>query len=79
MAACGSHGSCLHQASDGTFVAYARWPSEPERQACFARQQAHSSEPAVVSARARMRAAITKSLPEQILTVVDDAGMLSSG
>ncbi len=78
---CGSHGSCLHQASDGTFVAYARWPSEAERQACFATLHAgaSASDPAVISARARMRAAIAESLPEQVLTVYDDALTLPHG
>lgn len=65
---CGSHGSCLHQAADGTFVAYARWPSEAQRTACFAAQL-----PGVDAARAQMRQAIAEAFPEQVLPVLDDA------
>lgn len=71
---CGSHGSCLHQDSEGIFVAYARWQSEAARQACFTTQLAASANNAeVASARATMRAAIAEALPEQLLTVYDDA------
>ena len=65
---CGSHGSCLHQAADGTMVAYARWPSEAARTACFA-----AAIPGVDAARAQMRQAIAESFPEQVLPVFDDA------
>lgn len=74
VAACGSHGSCLHQDSEGIFVAYARWQSEAARQACFANQLTAASTSAdVTAARARMRAAIAEALPEQVLNVYDDA------
>ncbi len=33
---CGSFGSRLHRVSDGTYVAYARWPSEASWKSCFA-------------------------------------------
>lgn len=33
-AACGSYGSRLHRASDGTWVAYARWPDAATRDRC---------------------------------------------
>ncbi len=65
---CGSHGSCLHQGADSTFVAYARWPSEAARTACFA-----AAIPGVDVARAQMRQAIAESFPEQVLPVLDDA------
>lgn len=32
---CGSFGAALHQAGDGTFWSYARWPDEATREACF--------------------------------------------
>ncbi|TGY87765.1 antibiotic biosynthesis monooxygenase [Marinicauda algicola] len=32
---CGSFGAALHQAQDGTFWSYARWPDEATRRACF--------------------------------------------
>ena len=77
---CGSHGSCLHQDIDGIFVAYARWQSEAERQACFTTQLAASANNAdVANARAIMRAAIVESMPEQLLTVYDDASTFSRG
>lgn len=31
---CGSYGSRLHRAEDGTWVAYARWPDAATREAC---------------------------------------------
>lgn len=34
LAACGSYGSRLHKCSDGTWLAYARWPDEATRDAC---------------------------------------------
>jgi hypothetical protein len=80
VSGCGSHGSCLHQDSDGIFVAYARWQSEAARQACFSSQLATSANNAeVANARAIMRAAIVESLPEQLLTVYDDALTFSRG
>ncbi|WP_369130113.1 antibiotic biosynthesis monooxygenase [Modestobacter roseus] len=33
-AGCGSHGSRLHRADDGTWVAYARWPDAATRERC---------------------------------------------
>lgn len=33
---CGSHGACLHDAGDGVFWSYARWPSEQARSECGA-------------------------------------------
>ncbi|WP_448640479.1 antibiotic biosynthesis monooxygenase [Geodermatophilus sp. URMC 63] len=33
-ARCGSHGSRLHRAADGTWVAYARWPDAATRERC---------------------------------------------
>ena len=31
---CGSYGSRLHRAADGTWVAYARWPDAATRERC---------------------------------------------
>lgn len=36
---CGSYGARLHQAEDGVFWSYARWPSEEARQTCFSGSQ----------------------------------------
>lgn len=33
-AGCGSHGSRLHRAADGTWVAYACWPDASTRERC---------------------------------------------
>ena len=33
-AGCGSYGSRLHRATDGTWVAYARWPDAVTRERC---------------------------------------------
>lgn len=65
-ARCGSHGSRLHRADDGTFVAYARWPSEVARARCFA--EGAPDEQAAVD----MAHAIEQTLPERRLSIVDD-------
>jgi hypothetical protein len=34
LRSCGSYGSRLHRAGDGSWVAYARWPDEQTRKHC---------------------------------------------
>ncbi len=63
---CASYGSRLHQADDGTFVGYARWPSEQARAECFQKG------PPDVQAAADMAEAIERILPERRLNIVDD-------
>lgn len=63
---CGSYGSRLHRADDGTFVGYARWPSEGARVECFAAGAADEE------AAADMARAIEETLPERRLSIVDD-------
>jgi hypothetical protein len=72
VATCKSFGSCLHVDSDGIMVGYARWPSEAARKECFAGHN-FSDQPHVVAARATMKAAIAETLPEQVLTIINDA------
>ncbi|GGR32848.1 antibiotic biosynthesis monooxygenase family protein [Streptomyces netropsis] len=60
---CGSYGSRLHQADDGTWVAYARWPDAETREQCAA------ADPEGV---AMMRDAIAERFPETRLRIVDD-------
>ncbi|MGW2865250.1 antibiotic biosynthesis monooxygenase family protein [Streptomyces sp. NPDC001205] len=60
---CGSYGSRLHRADDGTWLAYARWPT-PE-----AREQCALPDP---EAAAMMSDAIAERLPEARLHIVDD-------
>ncbi len=60
---CGSYGSRLHAAADGTWVAYARWPHAAAREACNARIEQ--------SVRA-MSKAIAESFPPLILDIVED-------
>lgn len=62
---CGSFGSRLHRAEDGTFFGYARWPDDATRRRCFEAQPAPD-------ATARMNAAIAESWPEVRLDVVED-------
>ncbi|MEU0336729.1 antibiotic biosynthesis monooxygenase [Streptomyces sp. NPDC006193] len=60
---CGSYGSRLHRADDGTWVAYARWPDAGAREAC----------PEVdPEGEAMMREAIAESFPSLRCQVVDD-------
>jgi len=58
-------GSRLHRADDGTFVAYARWPSK-------AAWSAAEAEPPKSAARALMAAAIAERFPETHLEIIAD-------
>ncbi|MEU3374397.1 hypothetical protein ABZ734_28635 [Streptomyces sp. NPDC006660] len=60
---CGSYGSRLHQADDGTWVAYARWPDEASRDRCA------MPDP---EGAAMMSDAIAERQPETRLLLVDD-------
>ncbi|WP_055640271.1 antibiotic biosynthesis monooxygenase [Streptomyces venezuelae] len=60
---CGSYGSRLHKADDGTWVAYARWPDRETR------ERAGTPDP---EGEAMMREAILEYFPETRLTIVDD-------
>ncbi|WP_453127452.1 antibiotic biosynthesis monooxygenase family protein [Streptomyces sp. CLCI03] len=62
-ARCGSYGSRLHRADDGSWVAYARWPDEESRERCAA------PDPVGV---AMMVEAIAERLPEIRMEIVDD-------
>jgi hypothetical protein len=63
---CGSFGSRLHQAEDGTWVAYAQWP---DRKTYDAAQNIP-----VVDAKARtmFRESIEEAYPDTYMQVVDD-------
>ncbi len=63
---CGSGGSSLFDAGDGTWVAIARWPDRAARERCFA------AGPLDIAATAQMRAAILEALPDLELDSVDD-------
>jgi heme-degrading monooxygenase HmoA len=63
---CGSLGSRLHQAEDGTWVAYAQWP---DRQTYNAAQ----SVPVIdAEARAMFRESIEESYADTYMNVIDD-------
>ncbi|MFI8101015.1 hypothetical protein [Streptomyces sp. NPDC086023] len=62
-ARCGSYGSRLHTAHDGTWVAYARWPDAGTREACG------TPDP---EGLAMMRDAVAEGFPETRLEIVDD-------
>lgn len=64
---CGSGGSCLFRAADGTWVAIARWPDRAARAACF---EKGSLDP---EASALMNEAIVERLADLELEAVDDA------
>lgn len=66
MGRCSSYGSRLHRADDGTFVGYARWPSERARLECFA------DGPPDTQAAVDMGEAIERTLPERRLEILDD-------
>jgi heme-degrading monooxygenase HmoA len=62
----GSLGSRLHKAQDGTYVAYAQWPSEEQYYTAVALPED------VNAARARMRAACDSLNVLKLMTVQDD-------
>ena len=63
---CGSLGSRLHQAEDGTWVAYAQWP---DRRTYDAAQNV----PVVdAEARAMLGESVEESYPDVYMNVVDD-------
>jgi heme-degrading monooxygenase HmoA len=63
---CGSLGSRLHRADDGTLVAYAQWPSRQQWEA------ANASGPAAEAARAVMQRCAERAAPPLVLDVLDD-------
>ena len=63
---CGSLGSRLHRAEDGTWVAYAQWPDRLAWEA--ARQVAVSD----TEAGAMMKESVEVSYPETLMEVADD-------
>ncbi|MGY1840403.1 MULTISPECIES: antibiotic biosynthesis monooxygenase [unclassified Modestobacter] len=62
-ARCGSYGSRLHRADDGTWVAYARWPDAATRERCA------FDEP---EGERLMAAAVAERFPELTLELVSD-------
>ncbi|GAA3903789.1 hypothetical protein [Streptomyces lannensis] len=60
---CGSYGSRLHRADDGTRVAYARWPDASARERC------QGVDPQALSS---MREAIAASFPDIRCQLIDD-------
>ncbi|MFJ8727139.1 hypothetical protein [Streptomyces sp. NPDC093269] len=60
---CGSYGSRLHRADDGTWVAYARWPDASARERC------QGVDPQALSS---MREAIAASSPDIRCHLIDD-------
>jgi hypothetical protein len=63
---CGSGGSCLFRAADGTWVAIARWPDRAARTTCF---EKGSLDP---EASALMREAVAERFEDLELEAVDD-------
>jgi hypothetical protein len=63
LRSCGSYGSRLHRAGDGSWVAYARWPGEQTRKDC----QHGETEGARL-----MGEAIAERLPEITMELVSD-------
>ena len=63
---CGSLGSRLHRADDGTLVAYAQWPSRQQWEA------ANAAGDAADAARATMQRCAERGAPPLLLGVLDD-------
>lgn len=62
----GGLGSRLHQAEDGTWVAYAQWPSREDW------ERSRMATPADAEASEKMKEAIEESLPPILLEPVED-------
>ncbi|MDT0278384.1 antibiotic biosynthesis monooxygenase [Blastococcus goldschmidtiae] len=60
---CGSHGSRLHRADDGTWIAYALWPDAATRERCD-----HAED----EGRRLMAEAVVERFPETTMTVASD-------
>src|SRR5581483_11112906 len=65
-AQCGSLGSRLHKAEDGTWAAYAQWPTKEMWEAD------HTFDAETNLARQRMRDAVAERFPDLYMTVTDD-------
>lgn len=63
---CGSLGSRLHRADDGTLVAYAQWPSRE------AWETKTATGPEAEALRDIMRSSSERILPDVLLDVLDD-------
>ena len=63
---CGSLGSRLHRAEDGTWVAYAQWPSRE------AWKRARGVSVVDTEASALMRESVEESYPDAYMEVADD-------
>ena len=62
-ASCGSYGSRLHHCTDGTWLAYARWPDAAARDAC---------EHDEVEGRRMMREAVAEDFDAMLGEIVSD-------
>lgn len=60
---CSSYGSRLHRCSDGTWLAYARWPSAAARDACEHDEQ---------EGRRLMREAVAEDFDDVLGEIVSD-------
>ena len=63
---CGSYGSRLHIADDGTYVGYAQWPDKDTRDKCKINQ------PELNAARTLMKDAVEEMLPDICLEIKSD-------
>ncbi len=73
---CGAIGSCLHQDSDGQFVAYSRWPDKQTRDASWPGDDAPNDmlpEEIKLAIREMKKCGDrSKSKPEICMEIVDD-------
>ena len=71
---CGAIGSCLHQAEDGTWLAYSRWPSKSMRDKAWPGIDADPSilPEAIKEAFVTLKACVIESYPETCMEVVED-------
>jgi RimJ/RimL family protein N-acetyltransferase len=65
---CASYGARLHEADNGLFWSYARWPSEESRQSCFADHDFFQKD-----CFKTMQACIEERFDEVVMSITDDA------
>ncbi|MGD9591231.1 MAG: hypothetical protein AB7V32_01770 [Candidatus Berkiella sp.] len=69
---CGALGSCLHKTSDGSWLAYSRWPDKATRDAVFLEENRKTLPVEIQNTFQSFSECILEQAPEICLEVIDD-------
>lgn len=72
MTHCGALGSCLHKATNGSWVAYSRWPNKSTRDAVYLEENRKFLPEEIRNAFEQFNGCILERDPEICLDVIDD-------